>query len=63
MDTEHDWASREGAYAATTGTATKAPLQNKHVGNGDYVVISASSLHPLLLTEQATNGLVEAPLK
>ena len=29
----------------------------------DYVVIIASSLHPLLLTEHAANGLVEAPLK
>ena len=28
-----------------------------------YVVIIASSSHPLLLTEHAANGLVEAPLK
>ena len=30
---------------------------------GDYYVIIASSSHPLLLTEHAANGLVEAPLK
>jgi len=28
-----------------------------------YLVIIASSSHPLLLTEHAENGLVEAPLK
>ena len=38
--------------------ATKMSLENKH-GNGDYLAIIASSLHPLLLTEHAGNGLVE----
>jgi len=33
------------------------------MGNGDYFVIIAASLHPLLLTEHAANGLVEAHLK
>ena len=42
---------------------TKKSLTNKHSGNGDYFVIVVSSLHPLLLTEYAANGLVEAPLK
>ena len=37
--------------------------QRKHLGNGDYFVIIASFSHPLLLTEHAANGLVEAPLK
>ena len=36
---------------------------NKHLGNGEYFAIIASSSHPLLLTEHAANGLVEAPLK
>ena len=27
------------------------------------MIIASSSLHPLLLTEHAENGLVEAPLK
>ena len=36
----------------------------KHLGNdGDYFVIITSSSHPLLLTEHAANGLVEAALK
>ena len=43
--------------------ATKTSLENKHLGNGDYFVIIASSLHPLLLTEHAANELVDAPLK
>ena len=43
-------------------TATKTSLENKHLRNGDYFVITASSMHPLLLTEHA-NGLVEASLK
>ena len=41
----------------------KRNLKNEHFGNGDYFVIIASSLHPLLLTEYAANGLIEAPLK
>ena len=44
-------------------TATKTSLESKHLGNGDYLVIIASSSHPLLLTELAAYGLVEAPLK
>ena len=32
-------------------------------GNVDYSVIIASSWHPLLVTEHAVNGLVEAPFK
>ena len=40
----------------------KTSLENKHLGNGDYFVIIASSSHPSLLTEHATNGLVEALL-
>ena len=43
--------------------ATKMSLESKHLGNGNYFVIFASSSHPLLLTENAANGLVEAPLK
>ena len=43
--------------------ATKTSLDNKHSGNGDYFGIIDPSLHPLLLKEHATNGLVEAPLK
>ena len=44
-------------------TATKTSLENKHLGNGDYFVIVASSSHSSLLTEHPANGLVEAPLK
>ena len=43
--------------------ATKAPLENTRLGNGDYFVIIASSSRPLLLTDHDANGLVEAPLK
>jgi len=43
-------------------TATKTSLENKHLGNGDYFVIIASSSHPLL-TECAASGLEEVPLK
>ena len=50
-----------GLKAATT--ATKTLLGNKHLGNGDYFIIIASSSHPLLLTEHADNGMVEAPLE
>ena len=38
-------------------------LENKHLGNGDYFVIIASSLHALLLTEHTAKGLEEAQLK
>ena len=37
--------------------------ENKQLGNVNYFVIIAPSSHPLLLTEHAANGLVEAPLK
>ena len=47
----------------TTATATKESLENKHLGNGACIVIITFSLHPLFLTEQAANTLVEAPLK
>ena len=40
--------------------ALKKSLENKHLGSGDYF---GSSSHPLLLTEHAANGLVEALLK
>ena len=36
-------------------------LENSHLGNGDYFVIIVSSSPPLLVTEHAANGLVEAP--
>ena len=39
------------------------PLENRHLGNDDYFAFIASSSHPLLLTEHAANGLLEAPLK
>ena len=42
--------------------ATKTSLENKHLGNGDYFVIIASSSHPLELTGHAANGPVEGPL-
>jgi len=35
----------------------------KYLENGDYFVIIASSSHPLLPTEYAANGPVEAPPK
>ena len=38
-------------------------IQDKHLANGDYFAITASSSHPLFFTEHAGNGLVEAPLK
>ena len=41
----------------------KTSVENKHLRNGDYLVIFVSSSHPLFLTEHAGNGLVEAPLK
>ena len=43
--------------------ATKTLLGNEHMGNVDYSKIIASSSHPLLVTEHAVNGLVEAPFK
>ena len=52
-----------GAYAKTTATAAKTSLENKHLGNGCYFQIIASFSHPILLTEHAANGQVEAPLK
>ena len=44
-------------------TATKMSIRNEHSGNCNYFVVIASSSHPLLLTEHAGNGLVEAPVK
>ena len=49
-----------GALALMTATATKTSVENKHLENGGYFVIIASSSHPLLLTEHAVNGQVEA---
>jgi len=43
--------------------ATKTSLENKPLGNGDYFAITTSSSHPLFLTEDASNGLANAPLK
>ena len=54
---------RWGTHAKTTTTAAKTSLENKHLGNGDYFQIIASSSHPILLTGHAANGQVEAPLK
>ena len=36
-----------------TATATKTSLENKHLRNDDYLVIFASSSHPLFLTEHS----------
>ena len=42
----------------------KTPFENiVHLGSGDYFAVIASFWHPLLLTELAANGLVEASLK
>ena len=41
----------------TKATQTKASLENKHLGNGDYFVMIASSSHSLLLTEHATKWI------
>lgn len=35
--------------------AIKMSLENKHLGNGDYFVMIASSLPPLMLTEHSAN--------
>ena len=43
-------------------TATTTLFENKHLKNGDCLVIIVSSSRPLLLTEHAKNGLVKAPL-
>ena len=53
----------EYTQAATTATATKTWLENKHLRNDDYLVIFASSSQPLFLTGHAANEPVEAPLK
>ena len=52
-----------GSLSCNEAAATKTSLENKHLANGDYFMITASSSHPLLLTMNAANGLVEAPLK
>ena len=49
--------------AATTATAMKTSLENKHLGDGDYFVIISSPEHPLSLAEHTAHGLVEAPFK
>ena len=46
-----------------TAKTTKTSFENKHLENGDYFLITASSSHPIPLTEHDGNGLVEAPLK
>ena len=43
--------------------AVKTSLENKHLGNGDYFQIIASSSHPILLIEHAANGQVEVLFK
>ena len=45
-----------GIRSMTTARATKTSLENKHLGNGDYFAIIASSWHPLLLSQDAVNG-------
>ena len=52
-----------GSLSSNDGNGVTTSLENKHLGNGDYFVIIASSLYPLLLIEHAANGLVEATLK
>ena len=57
-----------GSLSCNETAATRQRQRNGHskinmVTNGDYIVITASSSHPLLLTINAANGLVEAPLK
>ena len=42
-------------------TARKTSLENKHFVVTIFVIIASFS-HPLLLTEQTGNGLVEVPL-
>ena len=41
----------------------KASFQSKHLRNGVYFVIIASSIHLSLLTEHAANGLIQVPSK
>jgi len=63
----HLWQSiaerNPGIHEGTTAMATKTSLENKPLGNGDYFAITTSSSHPLFLTEDASNGLANAPLK
>ena len=54
------WSIR--CLSSNNGNGNETFLENKHLGNGDYNVIIASS-HPLSLTEYAANWLEEAPLK
>ena len=42
--------------------AAKTSLENKHLGNGGYFQIIASSSHPILLIEHAANGQAETLL-
>ena len=55
--------NRELILATTTATAAKASLENIHLRNADYFMIIASFLYPLLFTDRAASGLLEAPLK
>ena len=52
-----------GPLSSNDSNGIENVIKRKRIGYGDYFVIIASSLHPLLLTWQASNGLVEAPLK
>jgi len=51
---------RDGVIKEGNGNEFKASLENQHLRNGDASAIIASSLHHLLLTEHAENGLLEA---
>ena len=59
----NSWNELLGNLSSNDGTVKKASLENWHLGNGDDFFIIVRSSYPLLLTEPAANGLVEAPLK
>ena len=52
-------AGQDKNYRKTAPKKLKKKLENKHLGNGDYFVLMASSSHPLLSEEYAANGPVE----
>ena len=52
-----------GSLSSNDGNGNGNVTWKKHLGNGDYFVVIASSSHRLLLTGRAANGLVDAPLK
>ena len=52
-----------GSLSSNDGNGNENVTENKHLGNGGDFLIIAPSSSPLLLTEHAANGLVEAPLK